>query len=303
MRVGHTDSESAPTFLPRKNSQFFFLCSWRDSNLCPLDPSPTLYQLSHPITHQHTPTPAKPSTHTFIQILSFSHTHSILLTHTHPVLVVLSELVHTLLDDVAAMLHRHKGQQLSHAAHHDVSHHIVRHACPEILATKLGLCVMLTYVVSILYRDRERKKERMYIYLFIGGLQPSQPQRVTSGLFTQLNLTEVENDTKQAYFTNVKKERKNIHGFHPLQRQRERETKNNNMVSIFYIDRTQTKREKDSIEWDLYWFLFGIQPLSADCLNIILGKPLSSATKKEWKLNGKFRVVCNTVQHPSSKTF
>ena len=33
----------------------------------------------------------------------------------------------------------------------------------------------------------------LFIYLFIGGLLPSQPHRVTAGLFTQLNLTDVEN--------------------------------------------------------------------------------------------------------------
>ena len=50
MEVGHTDSESAHFGLT------FFLCSRWDSNLHPLDPSPMLYQLSHPITHTHTHT-------------------------------------------------------------------------------------------------------------------------------------------------------------------------------------------------------------------------------------------------------
>ena len=39
------------TFMTRKNSHKFFLCSWRDSNLGPLDlESDALYQLGHPIT-------------------------------------------------------------------------------------------------------------------------------------------------------------------------------------------------------------------------------------------------------------
>ena len=44
------------------------------------------------------------------------------------------------------------------------------------------------------------------LLLFIEGLylQPSQPHRVTSGLFTKSNLTEVEYNTKHAHFTNVK---------------------------------------------------------------------------------------------------
>ena len=44
----------------------------------------------------------------------------------------------------------------------------------------------------------------LFIYLFIYYLQPSQPHRVTSELFTKLNLTKVENNTKHALFTNVK---------------------------------------------------------------------------------------------------
>ena len=40
--------------------------------------------------------------------------------------------------------------------------------------------------------------------LFIEGLQPSQPHRVTSGLFTKSNLTQVEYNTKHAHFKNVK---------------------------------------------------------------------------------------------------
>ena len=46
--VGHTDSESAQHFWLGKTHKFF-LCSQRDSNLRPLDPNPTLYQLSHPV--------------------------------------------------------------------------------------------------------------------------------------------------------------------------------------------------------------------------------------------------------------
>ena len=42
-----------------------------------------------------------------------------------------------------------------------------------------------------------------HTYLFIEGLLPRQPHRVTSGLFTKLNLTEVEN-TKHVQFTNAK---------------------------------------------------------------------------------------------------
>ena len=42
------------------------------------------------------------------------------------------------------------------------------------------------------------------IYLFIEGLQPSEPHRVTPGLFTKSNLTKVEYNTKHAHFTNVK---------------------------------------------------------------------------------------------------
>ena len=34
--------------------------------------------------------------------------------------------------------------------------------------------------------------------------EPRQPYRVASGLFTRLNLTQVEYNTKYAHFTNVK---------------------------------------------------------------------------------------------------
>ena len=47
--VGHTDSKSAQHFWLGKTHKFF-LCSWQDSNLHPLDPSLILYQLSHPVT-------------------------------------------------------------------------------------------------------------------------------------------------------------------------------------------------------------------------------------------------------------
>ena len=40
-----------------------------------------------------------------------------------------------------------------------------------------------------------------FIYLFIEGLKPSQPHRVTPGLFTNSNLTQVEYNTKHAHFT------------------------------------------------------------------------------------------------------
>ena len=45
------------------------------------------------------------------------------------------------------------------------------------------------------------------IYLFIYSLKaynPRQPHRVTSGFFKNSNLTQVEYNTKQAHFTNVK---------------------------------------------------------------------------------------------------
>ena len=77
----------------------------------------------------------------------------------HPVFVVLSELVHSLLDDRTAMLHWHCWQRLCHAACHDVSHDVIRHASPEILATKLGLRVLLTYVISILCKEQENTKQ------------------------------------------------------------------------------------------------------------------------------------------------
>ena len=41
-------------------------------------------------------------------------------------------------------------------------------------------------------------------YLFIEGLEPSQPHRVTSGLFTNSNLAQVEYNTKHAHYINVK---------------------------------------------------------------------------------------------------
>ena len=50
---GHTDSESAQhVWLGRTHK--LFLYSWRDSKLRPLDPRPTLYQLSHHVTNVHT---------------------------------------------------------------------------------------------------------------------------------------------------------------------------------------------------------------------------------------------------------
>ena len=47
--VGHIDSESAQHFCLWKTHKLF-LHSWQDLNLGPLDPSSTLYQLSHLIT-------------------------------------------------------------------------------------------------------------------------------------------------------------------------------------------------------------------------------------------------------------
>ena len=40
----------------------------------------------------------------------------------------------------------------------------------------------------------------LFIDLFIEGLQPSQPHRVTSGLLTSSNLTPVEYNTKHAQY-------------------------------------------------------------------------------------------------------
>ena len=50
--------------------------------------------------------------------------------------------------------------------------------------------------------ERERERERV-IYLFIEGLQPSQPHTVTSGLFTKSNLTQVEYNTEHAHVKNT----------------------------------------------------------------------------------------------------
>ena len=44
----------------------------------------------------------------------------------------------------------------------------------------------------------------LYIYLFIEGLQPNQPHKVTSGFFTKSSLIEVEYNTKHAHLTNLK---------------------------------------------------------------------------------------------------
>ena len=55
----------------------------------------------------------------------------------------------------------------------------------------------IKYYNSCSTTKRQMKYE---IYLFIEG----NPHRVTSGLFTKLTLTEVENNTRHAYFTNVK---------------------------------------------------------------------------------------------------
>ena len=43
------------TFLTRRNSHKFFLCSWRGSNSGLWSSSPTLYQLSHPVTTAYVP--------------------------------------------------------------------------------------------------------------------------------------------------------------------------------------------------------------------------------------------------------
>lgn len=75
------------------------------------------------------------------------------------------------------MFHWYRGQRLSHAARHDMPHDIICHARPEILATKLGLCVLLTYVVSILCRGkqkvREKRKQQNEIYVFTQNLANS----------------------------------------------------------------------------------------------------------------------------------
>ena len=42
------------------------------------------------------------------------------------------------------------------------------------------------------------------VYLFIGDLEPSQPLKVTSRLFTISNLAQVEHNTKHAHYINVK---------------------------------------------------------------------------------------------------
>ena len=44
----------------------------------------------------------------------------------------------------------------------------------------------------------------LFIYLFIEGLEPSQPHRVTLGLFTSSNLAQLEYTTKHAHYVNVK---------------------------------------------------------------------------------------------------
>ena len=44
----------------------------------------------------------------------------------------------------------------------------------------------------------------LLIYLSIEGLWPSQPHRVTSGLFTKSNLARVEYNTKHAHYISVK---------------------------------------------------------------------------------------------------
>ena len=48
----------------------------------------------------------------------------------------------------------------------------------------------------------KRQKDSLFILFIYGRL--SQPQRVTTGLFTKSNLAKVENNTKHAHFTNVK---------------------------------------------------------------------------------------------------
>ena len=41
-----------------------------------------------------------------------------------------------------------------------------------------------------------RRLDKLFIYLFIEGLQPGQPHRATSGLFTSSNVTQAEYNTK-----------------------------------------------------------------------------------------------------------
>ena len=55
-------------------------------------------------------------------------------------------------------------------------------------------------IVAFLYYSSTGKST---VYLFIEGLEPCQPHRVTSGLFAKSNLTQVEYNTKHAQFTNV----------------------------------------------------------------------------------------------------
>ena len=43
-----------------------------------------------------------------------------------------------------------------------------------------------------------------YYYMLLKAYKPSQPHRVTSGLCTKSNLTEVEYNTKHAHFPNKK---------------------------------------------------------------------------------------------------
>ena len=51
---------------------------------------------------------------------------------------------------------------------------------------------------------KQTAQQRQFMYLFIEGLYPSQPHRVTSGLFTKYDLTQVKCNTKHAQYINVK---------------------------------------------------------------------------------------------------
>ena len=62
------------------------------------------------------------------------------------------------------------------------------------------IVVVVCYFKCMCVRDRET----VIYYLFIEGIYPRQPHRVTSGLFTSSNLlTQVEYNTKHAYYISV----------------------------------------------------------------------------------------------------
>ena len=66
--------------------------------------------------------------------------------------------------------------------------------------------VVLVLVTGWLHVTLSDKRVTMYVFIYLlkAYLQPSQPHRVTSGLFNNSSLTEVEYNTKHAHLTHVK---------------------------------------------------------------------------------------------------